>query len=427
MRELTRRRFLATLSAAAAGSIIGTRHNAASGGQLPPVRTITRGPEHHWFGYYDKLEFDPTDRYVLSNEVGFEHRTPTADDMIHVGMIDTQDADKWIALGSSRAWGWQQGCMLQWRPRSKSEVVWNDRQGDRHVCRILDIKTKKLRTLPRPIYTLSADGHSAITADFARIQRMRPGYGYVGLADPCHDDRAPRESGVWKMDLDTGKTELVFSLADAAAIEHNGESLKGHWHYFNHLLINPDDSRFIVLHRWRKSTGEGTHAEPTGGFTTRMFTVSMDGTDRYMVDPSGFTSHFIWRDPDHICAWTRPPGRASGFYLFKDQSPEVKVVGEGVMTANGHNTYLPDQNNEWILNDTYPQGERREQTPYLFHVPSGRRVDLGHFPLPSLYKGEWRCDLHPRASNDGLTVAIDSPHTGSGRQVHLIDVSQIVA
>ena len=22
-----------------------------------PVRTITRGPAYHWFGYYDKLEF----------------------------------------------------------------------------------------------------------------------------------------------------------------------------------------------------------------------------------------------------------------------------------------------------------------------------------------------------------------------------------
>ena len=30
----------------------------------------------HWFGYCDKLEFDPTDRYVLGMEVDFEHRVP---------------------------------------------------------------------------------------------------------------------------------------------------------------------------------------------------------------------------------------------------------------------------------------------------------------------------------------------------------------
>lgn len=424
--NFTRRQFIAAVSATV-GSVALGRTRAAETQDLPPVTTITRAPGHHWFGYYDKLEFDPTNRFVLSNQTSFEHRTPTAADSIQVGMIDTGDNEKWIELGSSRAWGWQQGCMLQWRPGSQSEVVWNDRDGDRHVCRILDVKTKKIRTLPRPIYTLSNDGKWAITADFSRIQRMRPGYGYVGLSDPDRDDMAPRESGVWKMSMDTGKAELVLSLEDAAAIPHMGESLEGNWHYFNHLLINPDDSRFIVLHRWRKNSGSGKNAEPTGGFTTRMFTVAMDGSDRYIVDPSGYTSHFIWRDPQHICAWTKPDGKKAAFYVFKDQSRDVEIVGDGVMSVNGHNTYLPAHNNQWILNDTYPRGREREQTPYLYHVPSGRRFDLGHFPLPPLYKGEWRCDLHPRASNDGLTVAIDSPHDGSGRQVHLIDVRKIVA
>ena len=38
---------------------------------LPPMRTITRGPRHHWFGYYDKLQFDPTVRFCLGNQVDF--------------------------------------------------------------------------------------------------------------------------------------------------------------------------------------------------------------------------------------------------------------------------------------------------------------------------------------------------------------------
>ena len=48
---------------------------------LPAVRAITRGPKFHWFGYYDKLEFDPTGRYVLGMEVDFEHRSPRPDDV----------------------------------------------------------------------------------------------------------------------------------------------------------------------------------------------------------------------------------------------------------------------------------------------------------------------------------------------------------
>jgi len=426
--SLSRRSALKSLGALAVGAPFSTNLFAQSSqSDFPPVRTITGGPQHHWFGYYDKLEFDPTNRYVLSNQVDFEHRTPTANDVIRVGMIDTQNNDQWTELGTSNAWGWQQGCMLQWRPGSGDEVVWNDRDGDHYVSRIMNVKTGQMRTLPHPIYALSADGKFAITTDFARLQRLRPGYGYVGLPGRFPTQRAPEEAGVWKMDLQTGQSELIFSYADAAKINYQGKPLHDQWNYFNHLLVSPDSSRFIVLHRWKKSTGSGSDAQPTGGFTTRMFTVNMDGSEPYILDPSGHTSHFIWRDPQHVCAWTKPTGKPSGFYLFKDRTQQVQVVGEGVMTQNGHNTYVPGTNNEWILNDTYPDRKTREQIPYVYHVPTGKKVELGRFHSPKVYSGEWRCDTHPRSSNDGKTVAIDSPHTRQGRQVHLIDIGEIVS
>ena len=103
---------------------------------------------------------------------------------------------------------------------------------------------------------------------------------------------------------------------------------------------------------------------------------------------------------------------------------KIRLIGEGVMTVNGHCTYLPG--NQWILNDTYPQGRERLQSPYLCHVASGRKVTIGQFPLPSDYRGEWRCDTHPRFSPDGKSVVIDSPHMGEGRQLFLIDISAIV-
>lgn len=53
------------------------------------AEALTRGPEYNWFGYYDKLHVDPSGRYVL---------------------------------GTTRAWGWQQGCMLQWIPGSTQEL-----------------------------------------------------------------------------------------------------------------------------------------------------------------------------------------------------------------------------------------------------------------------------------------------------------------
>lgn len=74
-------------------------------GGFPPVRRLTNGPKHHWFGYYDKWQVDPTNRYVLGMEVDFEGRSPNPDDVVKVGMIDLHDKDRWIELGESRSWG----------------------------------------------------------------------------------------------------------------------------------------------------------------------------------------------------------------------------------------------------------------------------------------------------------------------------------
>ncbi len=117
----------AALGLAAQSKIVGS--GLAAEAELPPVRAITRGPKFHWRGYYDKLLFDPTDRFVVANEVDFEHRTPEPKDTLRIGMIDLQSKDEWIELGVTKAWNWQQGCMAQWLPGDAPRVIWNDRDG----------------------------------------------------------------------------------------------------------------------------------------------------------------------------------------------------------------------------------------------------------------------------------------------------------
>ena len=184
-------------------------------------------------------------------EVDFEHRSPTADDVLRVGMVDLQDGDRWIELGTTSAWCWQQGCMLQWLPGSKTEVLWNDRQDDKFVCHILDVQTRKQRTLPAPVYAVSPDGRWAISTDFRRLNDQRPGYGYAGIADPNKDKLAPDDVGIWKLDLTTGKQTLLVSVADAVKFPNPDRDWLGAKHWFNHLLVSPDGKRFIFLHRWR--------------------------------------------------------------------------------------------------------------------------------------------------------------------------------
>jgi hypothetical protein len=425
-RRVSRREVLKRLAVSLpAASILGRRLGAIAEGapeeKLPPVRAITRGPKFHWRGYYDKLLFDPTNRYVLANEVDFEGRSPRPDDVIRVGMVDTQDGDRWIELGQSRAWNWQQGCMLQWVPGSQSEVAWNDRDGDRFVCHILDVKTGMKRTLPHPFYCLSPDGRWGVAPDFRRLNDTRPGYGYTGIPDPNREVLAPEDAGIWKLDMRTGQQRLILSFADAAKIPFTGPAeaafKPASKHWFNHLLFNTDGTRFFFLHRWH-APGDKI------AFYTRAFTANPDGKDLHVMDPHGRTSHFVWRDPQHVMAWAWHPSHGERFYLYRDRSDHVEVVGKDVMTANGHNTFVPGTRDQWVLNDTYPD-RQRFQCPYLFNIPTNRRVPLGRFLSPPAYKGEWRCDTHPCASRDGKSVVFDSTHDG-GRQVYLIDISGIV-
>ncbi|MBL4885811.1 MAG: hypothetical protein JKY95_14930, partial [Planctomycetaceae bacterium] len=302
---------------------------------------------------------------------------------------------------------------------SKTKILWNDLQDHRFVCHILDVKTREKRTIPHSIYSVSPDGKSAVTPDFGRINDVRPGYGYAGLGDRYGDNLAPEDSGIFHINLETGESKLIISLAQISKIGKIPKPEKGIKHYFNHLLVSPDGSRFIALHRWQYPKA--------GNRLTRLITANMDGSDIRVVIENGYASHFIWRDPKHIFSQTKELlGNPNwGDFLFEDRERgKVEEIGHGVLNAGGHLSYLPG--NEWILNDTYPQGKQRMQIPHLYHVMSGRRIDLGQFHLPEVYTGEWRVDTHPRFSPNSKYVCIDAPHEGQGRQLHLIDISGII-
>ncbi len=116
----------------------------------------------------------------------------------------------------------------------------------------------------------------------------------------------------------------------------------------------------------------------------------------------------------------------NAIFEFVDSPKEnIKQIGKGIMTCNGHNTFVAN-NPEWILNDTYPD-KNRIQTVYLYNTKTQKRIDIAKLYMPpnvGLF-GEFRCDTHPRATPDGKKVIVDSAHSG-GRQIYIFDISKIV-
>lgn len=380
---------------------------AAAAPRLPKAVVLTDGPTPHWFSYYDVYQSDPTDRYLLGMEVDFEHRPPNPDDVIRIGVIDTRDGNRWSQIGTSRAWNWQAGCRLQWRPGSGHEILWNDRDGDHYVTRIHDTKTESTRTLPYPTFHVHPKGEVALTFDFSRMASCRGGYGYHGAPEENAEENIPANIGVHKLDLTTGRRTLLFSYKDVASRYPDRYSPK-HKCYFNCASWNPSGTRFLIFLR---------HGGPGGvGVGTTVVTADADGDDiRFLNDGS---SHFCWKNDSQVLIWTRGKYR-----LFNDDG---LGKDEPLWTApNGHQTYLPG--GDWLITDTYPVGKERIQHLYLYHVPTGSFVPLARFHSPPEYRGHWRCDLHPRMSRDGKKIIVDSPHGGAGRQLYQIDIGRILA
>jgi len=380
-----------------------------------PVRAVTRGPKAHFFGYYDKPPWDASGRWLLALEAEAVDRMPQPGEAAVVGVVDLETG-RFDPVAETRAWNWQQGCMLQWLPSAPDrEIVYNDCVDGRHVAVVLDVHTGRRRLLPRPIYSVAHDGRSALSISLARLAHARPIVGYAGVADPWADDPHPAEDGVWWMDLATGESRLVVSLDRVARFEPEA-TMRDAAHRFEHVTLAPGDRRFFFLQRWPR-------LEKGRPFHDRLLTAGVDGADLHVL-ATGLVSHFDWRDPDHVLAWASAAERGTHFHLFTDRTAEVETVGADVLTKDGHCSYSPDR--RWILSDVYPDVEWRTRL-LVYEVAANRRVDVGRFHAPRrLYQVPGiRCDLHPRWSRDGCSVCIDSAHEGA-RQMYVVDVSAVV-
>ena len=377
--------------------------------------SVTMGPRHHFFGYYDKCPWSANGKYLLALETCFTNRPPTPDDIAVIGLMDLANGNSWQPIAETKSWNWQQGNMLQWMPTAPNRlIIYNNRAENQFVSIIRDVYTGETRILPRPISAVSNDGKSALSLNFARLHQTRPGYGYAGLPDLWENESHPKEDGIYWMNLETGENRLIISLDQIIGIHHN-QSMDNAKHWFNHPQFNTDDTRFLFLHRWKKP-GQRYHQ-------SRMFTANLDGSEIYCVAEDGVVSHTYWRNSQQILAWANQNGIGEHYFLFTDLTDKIAIIGKYAFEGDGHCSYSPDR--YWILTDTYPNRKEHKQKLFLYHAFNEFGIEIGNFVAPKALNGEIRCDLHPRWSCDGKKVCFDSTHEGT-RQVYVVDVAYLL-
>ena len=135
-----------------------------------PVVFKTHGPGHHFFGYYDKSPLDRAGKRLLTHRADFDwKRMPRDGDEIAIGYWNVADGS-YQEVARTRAYNWQQGSQLHGLgPDFDSRIIFNDRDGDHFVSRIVDVTTGSERVLPYPVYTVHPDGRSAICVNYERV------------------------------------------------------------------------------------------------------------------------------------------------------------------------------------------------------------------------------------------------------------------
>jgi len=430
-----------------------TQHSSTHLRDSPPgsaptnLRVVTSGPSH-FFGFHDLTPWNAhTDELVCLRTAAAEDHVPTHLDEAEVVVIAEADGSETV-VGRTCAWNWQKGARQRWLPALGRRVIaYNAANATGFECRIADLDSGAERILPHALYDICDHAGFGLTLNFHRLVHCQPGYGYEhSTLNTQHSTLNYATDGIFRVDLLTGESRLILSLADFLRDRDLDPSLGEH--YFTHLQISPDGRRCVFMHRCFLRSG---------GLVNQFVVANTDGSSfRVLLDDK--MSHFDWADRDHVFVWCRKNSAIKklkeskflavarvlyrlsrkirmnavrqglyneSFRLIDVTTGESAAVGKGVLSEDGHPQVNPKHPGLWI-NDTYPNPQH-VQTLMLYHQPTNRRLDLLRFSTqPSIQETCWRCDFHPRWHPGGERVCVDSAHLGR-RQLCVLEVTEEVA
>lgn len=371
----------------------------------------------YFFGYYDKSPWDKTNRYVLCLKVTKTWQETAPQECATIIVIDTEKNIHY-EIAKTKAWNVQQGCMLQWLENCTNQIIFNDFRDNKYCSVILEMKFEEdnveivsERTISYPIYSVASNGNFALSLDFSRLHTLAPGYGYSNSFDRTKNINIPEDVAVWKIDLLKDVAIPLLKYSDFTEFESRDEML-GAKHKVNHIMLSPNNERFMILHRWFR--GDMKYS--------RLVTCDIDGKNMYNLSDDNMVSHCFWKDNSHILAFENKYGSGVGYYLMKDQTNEYEHYWRGI-DFDGHPSYSPDGNK--IVFDCYPD-KRRIASIFVSNASNKSFSNVERIVrvfAPFRYDNEYRCDLHPRWDRTGTMICFDAAYEGK-RGLYYVKISE---
>ena len=383
-----------------------------SGSITTDVRVVLGDPMAEiFFGYHDKTPFSHGNDRVLAMRAEVEGGSPESEcTPIELGIYtlnNEMSPGPFQSLTKTTTWCWQQGCMLQWDPAmSQDRFYYNDLVAGKYGAKLFSIERDEvIRELPFPIYAIDGAGEKALTLNFARLGRLRPGYGYGLLFDDTESMNAPVGDGLFLGNLNTGETKLLVDLSELA---RSAESETGSQHYINHPSFSPDASTVTFFHIW---TLPGVNQRKV-----RLMCLVPETGDLRVLEEERTPSHFAWQDDEHLLVTTRDRDlawRFSRYHLLSERPEDLKIQ----FNEDGHPMFHPRADGI-IVSDSYPD-KRRDQHLFITNLHTTKTIHIGRFYSPYKFRGQSRCDLHPRWDREGNAIILDTAYSGRRQMVIL--------
>lgn len=343
-----------------------------------------------FFGYYDKC-CDMDNKVIYHQNDYSSTKKPSPFEPCNLFVKNLNDGQV-VKIDSTSAYNWQQGCRIHWVSGDLILYnVYNDKSEQYNAILWSYSKRQIIKQYALPVQESKNDNYF-LSINYRRLWNMRPDYCYRCIPKMSTKELSDMDNdGIWKVDMGSGRSQLIHTLSDVINVDFRDQFLHSN-HNVNHLMISPDGSRFIFVHR---------NYEHKKRFDRLMLS---DFKNIKVLIDEHYVSHCCWIDNTTILGYLMSNGK-KGFYFINVDTLMVKKCDamSNINTGDGH----PSFNGEMVVFDTYPNKSRLQRL-YLYDLKKDILYPLIEVYQSTKYKDETRCDLHPRFSKDGKKIYFDT-------------------
>ena len=385
------------------------------------VKQITRGPMTHFFGYIGHVQNIPwnrSGRYIVALQTNFHDRMPGKNDPANVVLIDTHNEFQIKVLDRSHGWNPQQGTMFYWNPANQeTQFFFNDRdlKTGKVFCVLYDIeKNKRIREYrftDTPIGNggVNQNGVWFLGLNYARMARLRPVTGYKDAWDWTNNIAHPKDDGLFKVNILSGKKNLIVSFYQMAQkLQSVGKNITSSHLFINHSLPNREGDRIFFFARagWSGQKGERIN---------HPFVFNID-TSHLNSNRIHIGGHPEW-DYGH-----RMIGRHKERQIIFDTNNQIIVgsLGSPEIFPDPEGDIALSPNGKLFING-YKDKKKKSNYYTIFDRESGSHVRTEGFNIGHWQSGDLRQDPSPcwNRNNDQILVPGVSKD-GKTRQIFLL-------